>query len=196
MRLSILWIVLLVGLAPGCDSESAPAEDADDDDDYLDRDVVESIPEGDAVGAGFSGAYETRTTTVSCAGACEPIDAGGTTYSVCDRDEESVEWVTVYQDDGSLRVDLDDDGHIGINLDGYVPVRLHGGIDADGGWDIGGYDTKFGGELESTARIRGTVRPGEPLEATLELHIFGVVAEAETDCHMTQRLVSLEDAPE
>ena len=188
MRLSILRTVLLAGLVPGCDSESAPAED----DVQLDRDVVESVPEGDAVGNGFSGSYETVATDQACVGLCGPIATGGTTLLVCSPHAESVEWITTYQEDGALRIDLDDDGHIGINLDGYVPVRLNGGIDADGAWDVGGYGTKFGGRLESTARIRGTVPEGEPLSATVDLHVFGVVGEVEVDCRMTSALVSLE----
>lgn len=193
MRLPLVWTVLLGGLAIGCESESAEMEAAEDE--YLARDVVESIPEGDAAGEAFSGSYQTRATIISCAGSCGPIDTGGTTYDVCERDAESIEWITVYQEDGTLRVDLDDDGHIGINLDGYVPVRLNGGIDADGSWDIGGYGTKFGGKLESTARARGTVEMDEPLEGTVEVRVFGAVSETDIDCHMTQRLVSLE-APE
>lgn len=199
MRLRFLWTVLLVGLAPGCDSESAPAEDVENDNDegdtYLDREVVESVPEGDAVGDGFSGSYETLATAVACVGECGPIDTGGTTSVVCSPYAESMEWITAYQEDGSLRIDLDDDGHIGINLDGYVPVRLNGGIDADGTWDVGGYGTKFGGRLESTARVRGTVQEGAPLEGTVEVHVFGIVDEIEVDCQMTSSLVSL-PAPE
>lgn len=184
-------MALLGGLALSCDAQSEQPEMAEGDE-YLDREVVTSIPAGDAQGDSFSGFYETRATVVSCVGACGPIGVGGTTYTVCARDAETVEWVTVYQEDGALRVDLDDDGHIGINLDGYVPVRLHGGIGSDGSWDVGGYDSKFSGDLESTARARGTIQPNEPLEGTLETHVFGVVAGTETDCRMTHRLVSLE----
>ncbi len=193
MRLGIVSTVLLGALVAGCEAESTQEDDATDE--YLDRDVVENIPEGDAAGDGLSGSYQTRASVVSCAGACGPIDNGGTTYVVCERDAESIEWITVYQEEGALRVDLDDDGHIGINLDGYVPVRLHGGVDADGSWDVGGYDTKFDGSLEATARARGTVEPGAPFEGTVEVHVVGVVADTKTDCHMTHRLVSLE-APE
>jgi len=195
MRLCILWTVLL-GLMPGCEAESVPESVDTDatDDEPLDRDVVESVPEGDAVGDDFSGSYETLATAVACVGECGPIEAGGTTSVVCSPYAESKEWITLFQEDGSLRIDLDDDGHIGINLDGYVPVRLNGGIDSDGTWDVGGYGTKYGGRLESTARIRGMVQAGEPLEGTVEVHIFGVVEDTETDCHMTQRLVSVEPA--
>lgn len=199
MRLRFLWTVVLIGLAPGCDSETAPAEDVDNDNDegdtYLDREVVESVPEGDAVGDGFSGSYETRATAQACVGECGPIEVGGTMSVVCSPYAESEEWITAYQEDGSLRIDLDDDGHIGINLDGYVPVRLNGGINADGTWDVGGYGTKFGGRLESTARVRGTVQEGEPLAGTVEVHVFGTVDETEIDCQMTSSLVSFE-APE
>lgn len=192
MRTWAYLIVLLGASAPGCESESAPSEAADDGDEYLDREVVTSIPEGDAVGDAFSGDYQMRSTIVSCAGECGPIDVGDTSYVVCERDDESVEWVTVYQEDGALRVDLDDDGHIGINVDGYAPVRLNGGIGADGGWDVGGYDTKFGEDLESTARARGTVQEGVQPEGTLEVHTYGLVSETEVDCRITHRLVSVE----
>lgn len=179
MRIGLLGTVLLGALVPGCDSEGPEPEAMEDD--YLDREVATSIPDGDASGNTFSGNYQMRSTVVSCVGACGPIEIGGTTYAVCERDLEFVEWVSVYQDGGSLRVDLDDDGHIGINLNGYVPVRLLGGIDADGGWDIGGYGTKFGGTLESVARARGTV--DETLAGTLEVQSFGIVEGAEVDCH-------------
>lgn len=189
MRHRFLLIGLLCGLVQGCDTES-PEDDALDDD-YLGRDVVTSIPLGDAVGDAFTGDYQARATTVSCAGECGPVMIGGTTYSVCERDAETVEWVTVDQQDGVLRVDLDDDGHIGINLNGYVPVRLHGGIDADGSWDVGGFGTKFGRSLESTARARGVIRPNEPFEGTVEVKTIGAVEGTEVDCHTTHRLVSL-----
>lgn len=192
--MSILGTVLLCGLAPGCDAEDPQQED-EVEDDYLGRNVVSSIPIGDAVGDAFSGDYQARATTVSCVGVCGPVAVGGTTYTVCERDAETIEWITAYQRDGVLQVDLDDDGHIGINLDGYVPVRLHGGIDADGAWDVGGVGNKFGRSLESTARARGTVRPGEPLEGTVEVQTVGVVEGTEVDCHMTHRLTSIA-APE
>ncbi len=185
----ILLTVLLCGLAQACDADDP--EDEAVEDDYLGRDAVTSIPLGDAVGDAFSGDYQARATTVSCVGECSPVTIGGTTYSVCERDAETVEWVTVYQQDGVLQVDLDDDGHIGINLNGYVPVRLHGGIDADGSWDVGGVGTKFGRSLESTARARGMVRPDEPFEGTVEVKTVGVVEGTEVDCHTTHRLVSL-----
>ncbi len=162
------------------------------EDDYLGREAVTSIPEGDAVGDAFSGDYQTRATVVSCAGECGPFEAGETTYMVCERDAESVEWVSATQQDGALSVRLDDDGHIGINLDGYVPIVLEGGIHADGQWEVGGYDTKFGDSLESTARARGSAQPDEPLEGTLEVHSFGVVGDVEIDCRTTHRLVSVE----
>ncbi len=192
MRTWAYLIVVLGVCAPGCESEPAPPEATEDDDAYLDRDVVTSIPAGDAVGDMFSGDYQIRSTTVSCAGACGPIDVGDTTYVVCERDQETIEWVTVYQEDGELRVDLDDDGHIGINVDGFAPVRLTGGIDADGRWDVGGYDTKFGDDLESAARARGTFEQGEEPEGTLEVHTHGVVSQTEVDCRITHRLVSAE----
>jgi hypothetical protein len=189
MRQCILAAVLLGALAPGCDTRSA---DSDGGGDELDRTVVTSLPEGDAQGDGFSGSYETLTTAHACVGECGPIEMGSTTSVVCSPYDETVELFTVYQEDGSLRMDLDDDGHIGINLEGYVPVRLNGGIDADGSWEVGGYGTKFGGRLESTARIRGTHKDGEPLEGTVEVHVFGVVGETEIDCRLSNELVSLE----
>lgn len=189
MRLRILGIVLQGALAPGCDTQGAESDAGGDE---LDRAVVTSLPEGDAQGVAFSGSYETLTTAQSCVGECGAIETGGTTSVVCSPYAETVEWITVYQEDGSLRIDLDDDGHIGINLEGYVPVRLNGGIDADGSWEVGGYGTKFGGKLESTARIRGTYEDGEPLGGTVEVHVFGVVGEAEIDCRLSNHLVSLE----
>lgn len=188
----VLGGALLGVVGPGCDSDGdAPPMDEDA---YLAEEVVTSLPEGDAMGDAFSGSYQTRATVISCAGSCGPFEVAGTTYVACERDSESVEWVTAYQDDGALRVDLDDDGHIGINVDGYAPVRLDGGIDSDGRWEIGGYGTKFGGDLEATARGRGQVRVGEPLEGTLEVRVFGTAGGTEVDCHATHRLVSLEAA--
>jgi hypothetical protein len=194
MRRGVLWAVLLGAGALGCDSEGE--QESPPEDDYLGEEVVTMIPAGDAQGNAASGAYQTRATIVSCSGACDSVEVGGTGYTVCERDAESIEWVAVEQDDGVLVVHLDDDGHIGINLDGFVPVRLAGGIDADGGWDVGGRDTKFGGSLESTARARGSVRPGEPLEGTLEVHTVGVVDDVQVDCHATHRLVSVDEDPE
>ncbi|MCR9161407.1 MAG: hypothetical protein ACE37F_29535 [Nannocystaceae bacterium] len=189
-----MWRFLLGGavlglLGAGCDAQSeAPTEAGDD---YLDADVVTSLPEGDGVGNEVSGTYETRATVTSCVGACGPFEAAGTTYLACERDAESVEWVSAYQDDGALRVDLDDDGHVGINVDGYAPVRMHGGVDIDGSWEVGGHDTKFGGDIEATARARGRIRAGV-LEGTLEVQVSGVVGGTELDCHATHRLASVE----
>lgn len=182
-------VVLGCMLVPACDAENAEQEMMVDE--YLDREVVTSIPAGDASGNAFSGGYQMSATVVSCAGACGPIEVGGTRYMVCERDLESVEWVSVTQEDGVLRVNLDDDGHIGINVDGYVPILLRGGINADGSWDIGGYDTKFADALESTARARGTVQPDEPLEGTLEVYSHGEFPDADIDCRSTLRLVSI-----
>lgn len=186
----VLWTAVLGVLGPGCDNEGDAAPMAEGE--YLDADVVTSLPEGDAMGDAFSGSYETRSTITSCVGACGPFEVAGIRSMACERDDESVEWVTAYQDDGALRVDLDDDGHIGINVDGYAPVRLNGGINADGSWEVGGVGSKFGGELEATARARGRVRPGEPLEGTLEVQVLGVVGTTEVDCHATHRLVSID----
>ena len=191
MRNFGLWAALLGAASPGCDSETSPP--AMEEDDYLGREAVTSIPDGDAVGNGFSGGYQARATTVSCTGACDAVTVGGTSFPVCERDVESIEWVAVSQEDGHLRVDLDDDGHIGINLDGYVPTRLEGGIDADGTWEVGGYGTKFNSRLESTARARGTLQPDAPLDGTVEVHTYGIVDDVEVDCYTTHHLASQEE---
>ncbi len=70
-------------------------------------------------------------------------------------------------------------------------MRLVGGINADGTWDVGGYGTKFGGRLESTTRLQGTHQDGQPLDATVEVHVVGVVGETDVDCRMSSQLVSL-----
>jgi len=124
-------------------------------DDELDRDVVTSIPPGNAAGSAASGTYSLQIRTVSCTGACPTYKVLGFTVSLCSVGDSDSETVKVTQTDGVLDV-----SEIGSSL--YVE-QLRGGINQDGTFDVGGYQIQSGTSVAVTARAQGTINPGGTL---------------------------------
>lgn len=66
-----------------------------------------------------------------------------------------------------------------------VPVsRMRGGVDADGAFTIGGYGTEFGGRLEITGRVDGTIG-GDELSGVATYRLVGSSDEGSVHCNAT-----------
>ena len=55
---------------------------------------------------------------------------------------------------------------------------------ADGGVDVGGYATDYGGAVEMAARVEGTLS-ADGLTATARSRVWGMIGEEPIDCHGT-----------
>lgn len=130
--------------------------------DDLDPDVVTDLPPGDATGTAASGVYELTSLTTACAGTCATVE-DGFTFSACDVGTRLDDRAEITQADGALTVDLDGNDYVS---------RLAGGLDADGGFDVGGLRTQLGGEVSITARARGTLA-GDVLDGVARLRVVG-----------------------
>ncbi len=153
-----LVLVSLVAVACGSPGDLTP-------------DAVRTIPDGDASGAAWSGAYEIEIRTVECSGTCGPFTVGIFSASVCDVGDVDTERVEVVQTEGHLQIDTSD-----------LPSRFEGGVFANGSFDVGGYATQFGGELEISARGEGTIDPSGRIEATIRSRTWGQVEGQGADC--------------
>ncbi len=132
-RLALATLVTLV-LVPSCGGPDA-----------LSPDAVQNIPPGTATGSALSGEYDGRRETTGCSGTCA-ITVSGFRVSVCDVGTIDESSATITQDDGTLDLEVSD-----------TPSSYRGGVDADGGFDIGAYATEDGGSLVITARVEGTI---------------------------------------
>lgn len=153
--------LLLAALAAGA---GACLDTAD-----LDRDTVTSVPPGNAEGSGFSGLYSVEVRTTNCEGGCA-FDTEWFTVSVCDVGEVETALVQMTQDGGSLKAEWEE------------PLSLlEGGIQSSGAFDMGGFGTQNGGELEITLRVVGTIDDAK-LEATARSWTVGSIQGGSLDC--------------
>jgi len=145
-------------------------------DDFLDKDTVTELPPGTATGSRFTGQYEVELYTSDCSGECPVIDYDWFTYTICDvgmKDEEDIGIVHSA-------------GHLQIDADNSLPVtRLTGGIDADGQFDVGGWSTQEGGDVEIVARVLGTIAPDGSITATAHLYANGNARDEHIACRGT-----------
>jgi hypothetical protein len=149
----------------------------EDGDDGLSKQEVTQIPAGDAMGDAHSGRYETEAYTAACDGACGPVDYQGWSVVICDvGDREDVQFEVV-QDDGALRIDADDDSL-------YI-TRFRGGVYADGSFEVGGYGTELGGDIEITGRVEGVIEPDGAIGGLAHYHLRGGVGGDPVDCRIT-----------
>jgi hypothetical protein len=153
---------------------SAPA--CKDDDASSDKQTVTEIPPGDATGDAWSGRYDGEAYTAECQGACGPVEYGGWPTPLCEVGYRFDLGSDVTQEDGALQIDSDDDGYI---------TRFRGGIDRDGTFDVGGYGTEFGGQVEITGRAEGSIEEDGALVATARYHLRGSVQDQTIDCRIT-----------
>ena len=128
-------------------------------DDDLDRDVVTNLPPGSAAGAAASGRYRLQIRTRSCNGSCS-VTVIGISWRLCEVDDDDTETVTVLQKDGALEMT-----EIGSSM--YVD-QMHGGINADGSFDIGGYELQQGSSVGVAIRARGSIAPDGTLVADVQ----------------------------
>ena len=158
MRSSPVVLVGIIALVAGCAGGG------------LQRSDVEDLPAGDAVGTAASGDYGLELYTRSCSGTCL-VHSGGFTASLCDVGQIDDTTLTVTQQDGALV----------MQSDGLVLDRLTGGLDADGTFDVGGWGTQQGGEVEVEVRSSGTLA-GDAFTGTAESRGHGHVGGEHVDC--------------
>lgn len=137
----------------------------------LSPDAVQNIPDGDATGSALSGTYDIEIRVTECSGSCGPFSVGIFSASVCDVGDTESGRVEVTQADGRLVIDTDE-----------LPSRFEGGAYADGSFDVGGYATQFGGELQITARSLGQIHADGTLESTIRSRSWGEVEGNDADC--------------
>jgi hypothetical protein len=137
--------------------------------DGLGRDDVTTIGPGDASGAEWGGVYSISVRTEDCEGSCS-VEAEYFTASICDVGDVDTEAVLITQDDGALSVEWDE------------PLSLlEGGVDADGTFEVGGFGTESGGDLEISLRVDGTFS-GAILSARARSWSVGEVMDDGVDC--------------
>jgi hypothetical protein len=153
--------------------------------DDLDRALITSLPPGTAVGSAASGTYGVTLVTRACGGQCT-ITARGHTAQLCERGEEASERLRLEQSDGRLR------GSLTVEA---IPIPLAGGIDADGGFDVGGLVSGglgalgHSGSLELPLRVRGTVAVDEgSVRGEVKLRFAGTIEGSAVSCTVTSDL--------
>ncbi|MFO8072076.1 MAG: hypothetical protein R6V85_09400 [Polyangia bacterium] len=173
MRRTLIIAMALLPLVPaGCDDD----DEGGGGDDYLAQETVSGLPEGDASGDWASGSYELEMYTTACDGVCS-VEESDWVYSICEVGNTETVTVEVEQEDGFLRIDIPNDS--------YFVQRLEGGIFADGSFDVGGYATDLGGDIQSTARAEGSISQDRQLEGTARSHVWGQAYGYSVDCEMT-----------
>jgi len=135
----------------------------------LDADVVTNLPPGTATGDAMTGSYRMESLTTDCSGDCSTT-VDDVVYSACDIGTRMTDYVDVTQTNGALVIDIDGNDYVS---------RLAGGIDTDGGYDIGGLRTQLGGSVTITARATGTFA-GDSMTGEARLHVSG----HGIDCHI------------
>jgi hypothetical protein len=155
MNVRLVGLLLLVG----CGSTGT-----------LERGDVTDIPPGDAVGSAVSGEYELELYTTDCIGDCS-VDVGSFDVSLCDVGDLDYVDASVTQDDGALVLDAE----------GLVIERLTGGISADGTFEIGGWGTQYGGDVEVVILSTGTAS-GDDFSGTAESRGRGEAEGQNVDC--------------
>jgi len=124
-------------------------------------------------GSGFSGEYEVDLYTADCSGDCPIIDYGWFIYTVCDVGMKDDDHVEISHTDGRLQVDSDG---------GLIVTRLIGGIDVDGRFDVGGWSTQDGGNVEIVARVDGVIAVDGTISATAHVRADGHANDENINC--------------
>jgi len=145
---------------------------------YLAKDTVTSLPAGDATGSGFAGVYEVELYTSDCSGRCPTIDYGLFTWSICDVGDKVDDEVQVSQTDGLLQVDSDGS---------LMVTRLSGGIYGDGTFDVGGWSTEEGGDVQIFARAEGALADLD-ITATAKARAVGRAEGVSINCTATYEI--------
>ncbi|MGE0784808.1 MAG: hypothetical protein AB7S26_03895 [Sandaracinaceae bacterium] len=155
----ILLATSLAASLTGCGSNS------------LTPDAVRSIPDGDGQGAALTGHYDVETRVIECHGSCGPFTVGIFSSTICDVGDTDTISVDATQSDGHLRIETDD-----------LPSLFEGGAFTDGSFEVGGYATQLGGDLEIAARSLGSIDAQGHLSATLEARSWGNIEGQHADC--------------
>lgn len=133
--------------------------------------MVTSIPDGSALGTGYSGRYVVEARTVECDGTC-----GAGDESVCELGQLEELSVLVRQADGHLRLQPED-ADLG---------RLEGGAYRDGSFEVGAYAPAS--DLEKTAHAMGSINELGELSSTVRVRIEGHLGDQRVDCLRVQEL--------
>lgn len=176
MRSFTLVCSLILALA-----QSACSGDGD-----LDRDVVTNLPPGNASGAAVSGTYRLQIHTSSCSGSCA-VTVIGISWRLCEVGDDDTETVKVAQKDGALEMT-----EIGSSM--YVD-QMHGGINADGSFDIGGYEPQQGSSVAVAIRARGKIAPDGTLVADVEGKGNGSYEGQTISCRATYEVTGQRSGP-
>jgi hypothetical protein len=137
----------------------------------LERDDVTAIPRGDAVGSEASGDYDLELYIRDCVGRCPVIRVGVFSFSLCDIGTIDRDTITVSQQDGDLV----------IQTQSLLIERLAGGLYADGSFEVGGWGTQYGGEVEVIMRGDG-ILAGDRLSGTALSRGHGRIEDQRFDC--------------
>ncbi len=155
------WILTLAGAALlGC-GDGTPS---------LDRGTVTSLPDGTAQGSLLSGDYRAEVYTKDCSGLCA---AEQFNISVCDIGRIVMETIHATQNDGHIEFEGGSD---------LIVTRFSGGIDGDGTFDAGGFNTYLGGAFEASGRVQGSIDNHGHFQATAYLNISGSSQGTSIDC--------------
>jgi len=131
----------------------------------LSREEVTSIPPGDATGTALSGSYRLTIVTTHCDGSCPSFQViGSIYYSICKPNATDHETVTVTQKEGVLEVTGDSSLWV---------QNMSGGVLSDGQFDVGGYETEADGNVQITARVKGTIDDTGSILATARVRGVG-----------------------
>ena len=160
---------MVAGLLGGCSGGGDPA---------LDKDVVTSLPSGDATGSDADGDYQVQLYTSACSGDCKYTYLGFD-VSGCDVGHTDSATLTLTQVDGHLQAD--------VNGSSLLVTRFEGGLWQDGSFDIGGYSTQQAGDIEVTARATGSLS-GDTVTGTAKAHAWGSVDGSGVNCTATYDL--------
>jgi hypothetical protein len=140
----------------------------------LSRDEVTSIGPGDATGTDRSGRYRLTVVTAGCVGACPAFQIVGSIYwTICKPGATDRETVMVTQKDGFLEVTGDSSLWV---------QTMSGGLQVDGRFDVGGYETEADGEVQITARVKGTIDSSGSIVATARARGVGSAEGKSINC--------------
>jgi hypothetical protein len=140
--------------------------------DELNAESVREVPPGDARGEAASGSYRFESYTARCSGACGPVTSGIFTYHFCDVGDRDGGRAEIVQREGKLRADIDEN---------FAITRYEGGLNADASFELGGYGTQNGGQLEFFGHIDGFLEHGR-IDATAEVRMQGTFENSRIDC--------------
>lgn len=158
-------LVLTLSALCSCRSNGSP-----DGGGELSREAVTNIAAGSATGSALSGTYNVELRTTACSGTCA-VNVGGFVQSICDVGDTNAETARVTQTDGVLEIRMND-----------TPSLYRGGVDLDGQFDLGAYETENGNTYEIFVRADGVITD-QQINGMARSRSVGVVGNSPIDCY-------------